>query len=504
MLPLLTAALETTQLGITISDPAGKILYTNRAEAEMHGYEPDELIGRDIRIFAPEDLWRPLDLEELRVLGSRRRETLNIRRDGTTFPTVLRSDVVLGEEERPIAVVTICEDITKRKEAERLREQLEQQLRQAQKMEAIGQLAGGIAHDFNNLLVVIQGHVELVLETLSEGTQPHGDLLQVQHAADQAASLTRQLLAFSRRQVLQPRSLQINRVIDEVMALLHRVIGETIQVRFLPQESLPRIHADRGQIEQALLNLCVNARDAMPGGGELRIRTSDVSFDDAFRDLHPWARPGHWVRIEVADTGCGMDQDTLSHCLEPFFTTKRVGKGTGLGLATVHGVIQQHKGLLNVESEVDQGSTFTLCLPAEAHQADDRATHTAGAAVGGDETILIAEDDDLVRDLARRVLTRAGYTVISATNGREAVDLFREDPKHIGLVLMDVVMPLLGGADAYEAMRRIDPAVKVLFSSGYSDQLDDPSERFGNRVRAITKPYRPDRLLQEIREILDT
>ncbi len=504
MLRMLAKAFETTQFGVTVTDPGGKILYTNQAEADMHGYAVDELIGSDVRMLAPPALASPLSKEELLRLRSRRRESVNLHRDGGIFPVHLASDMVADDDGEPMAVVTICQDLTDRRRADDERAALEGQLRQAQKMEAVGQLAGGVAHDFNNLLVVIKGHAALALKKVERESRLSYHLTQVDQAADKAAAVTRQLLAFGRRQALDPTDLCLNKVASKLHTILRRSIGENIELRLetCPADTMVRI--DPGQIEQVIINLCLNARDAIQDQGHLTVRTDSIDLDSRFCEQQSWAREGSWERLTVSDDGCGMDGETLSHVFEPFFTTKEAGKGTGLGLATVYGVVEQHDGFLHIESELGAGTTVEVYLPRIGLGGQPKAPETlvaeAPVARGHHEAVLVAEDDPRVRQVVVNVLEKAGYTVLKARDGAEAVKVFTANARRVSMVLMDLVMPVMGGRTAREHILGIRPGTRFLLTTGYATGADDLSAI--KDVPLILKPYSYQTMLKKGREVL--
>ncbi|MCP4643633.1 MAG: PhnD/SsuA/transferrin family substrate-binding protein [bacterium] len=391
-----------------------------------------------------------------------------------------------------------------RKRAEESREEMEAQLRQAQRMEAVGQLAGGVAHDFNNLLQAILGYADMALEEPAAEGLVKDDLEEIMKAGKRAATLVSQLLAFSRQQVLDMRDVDLNVVIADVMKMIRRVIGEHIALDARFARDLGTVHADRGQLEQILMNLCVNARDAMADGGKITIETENVRIDEAFCETHPWAEPGHYANLSVTDTGCGMDEETLGNVFEPFFTTKGVGEGTGLGLSTVYGLVKQHRGMIHVYSEVDAGTVFKVYLPLV-----DRATVAAGdrpegPVAGGNETVLLAEDEEIVRRLTNTILTRAGYTVLNARDGEEALRVFEDHADEIGLALLDVMMPKLGGRAVYERIREARPGIRVLFSSGYSMNAIHTDFVLDEGLALISKPFQHNELLRRVREALDS
>ncbi len=390
-----------------------------------------------------------------------------------------------------------------RQQAERDRERMEMQLRQAQKMEAVGQLAGGIAHDFNNLLQAIQGYTDLVLADLNSQDPHREELEQVKSAAQRAANLTRQLLTFSRRQVIAPVDLDLNEVIGNLMQMIRRVIGEHIQLEFVPGYGLRTIHADRGQIEQVLMNLCVNARDAMPEGGRIALATENIILDRPFCSSHPEAKIGPHVALSISDTGCGIDPSIITHIFEPFFTTKKPGQGTGLGLATVYGIVRQHEGLIVAESREGQGSRFTIYLPSVDREAAIPLESTFAEMPRGRETILLAEDDEAVRQLGKRILEQAGYRVLIASDGEEALEIFDRFQDSIDLLLLDVVMPKLGGQALMDRVRSKCARVKFLFSSGYSEGALHSGFVLEAGIDLIQKPYRAEELLRRVREVIE-
>lgn len=386
--------------------------------------------------------------------------------------------------------------------AERREKVLAAQLRQAQKMEAVGRLAGGIAHDFNNLLQAIQGYGLLASERLPDDHKAREELGEVLKAAERAAALVRQLLTFSRRSVSCAESVNLNKVILNILKLITRVLGEHIETTFIPGENLSHIHADIAQLEQVLMNLCVNARDAMPSGGKLTIETKNETLDADFCSNHPWAREGDYVRLNVTDTGAGIPRDLIEHIFEPFFTTKGIGEGTGLGLATVYGIVDQHKGMIRVYSEEDHGTAFHIYFPAGSATENALAADRDESSQGGSETILYAEDEEAVRKLVLSVLGDAGYQVVFAANGEEAIDLARRHKGQFALAILDVVMPLKGGKAVAEFLRAQWPDIPILFCSGYSDQHLTPNLFGDEKVAMIEKPFAPTALLRKIREMV--
>jgi PAS domain S-box-containing protein len=405
---------------------------------------------------------------------------------------------VVSENNQPVTLRGIFVDIT-------ARHMLEDQFRQAQKLEAIGQLAGGVAHDFNNILTVIMMQTSLLQTKENLDEQTRQGLDEIACSAERAANLTRQLLTFSRRQTKQARHLDLAELVGGMTRFLRRILGEDIllESRFAPE--LPAVHSDPGMLEQVLMNLAVNARDAMPRGGKLSVALETVALDDAHALSHPEARAGRFVRLSVGDTGSGIAPEHLPHIFEPFFTTKDVGKGTGLGLATVHGIAKQHDGWIEVESAPGRGTTFRIYLPAVEEQAEAAPMETAPPVPGGTETILLVEDEASVRDLACVVLERYGYTVLTAENGRAALDIWRQRKSRIDLVLTDLVMPGgMSGRALAEQLQAERPGLKVIFMSGYSDEIVHRQLDLQSGCRFLQKPYPPRALAEAVRRCLDS
>ncbi|MEM1349718.1 MAG: ATP-binding protein, partial [Myxococcota bacterium] len=379
---------------------------------------------------------------------------------------------------------------------------LEEQVRQAQRMESVGMLAGGIAHDFNNLLMVIRSYVEFIDEDFDEGHHIKEYLREIRHAGDRATELTRQLLAYSRQQVIESRPTNVDDLLGRIRGLLRRSIRENINLVLELGGNLPAVLVDPGQTEQVVLNLCINARDAMPEGGELTIETREVELVDARAGVAGRIEPGRYVRMTVRDTGTGIHQDNLDKIFEPFFTTKDIGQGTGLGLSTVIGIVRQQRGGVEVRSEVGAGSMFHVYLPLAQRPAS--RVHTAELpSVGGSEVVLLAEDEDTVRALAVRVLTRAGYTVLAACDGLQALELFESRADDIDIAVLDVVMPRMSGPTARQRISERRPDLPVLYSTGYSAGELPPDELADANVSVLTKPYRPRLLTSRVRDMLD-
>jgi PAS domain S-box-containing protein len=409
-----------------------------------------------------------------------------------------RGEVGCDSTGKPARIRGIVMDITERK-------RLEEQLRQSQKMEAIGQLAGGVAHDFNNILTVIHGHASLMLEGKILSATSEKSVQQIVQAAERAASLTRQLLTFSRRQVMQPRQLDLNELVSNMTMMLGRILGEDIalQLQYWPQPA--SLRADQSMMEQVLLNLAVNARDAMPKGGQLAIRIAAVEISERRATWHPEARVGNFICLSVVDTGCGITPQNLRRIFEPFFTTKEIGKGTGLGLATVYGIVKQHQGWIEVESEVAKGSTFLVYLPASAAKGAPTPAAPAEPVVrGGKETILVVEDEAPLRTLVCDVLSGYGYDTLQAESGKRALEVWREHKSKVDLLLTDLIMPeRLNGRELAEQLRTEIPELKVIFTSGYTSEIVGSDFTSQRGLKYLQKPYDPRRLALVVRECLD-
>jgi signal transduction histidine kinase len=384
------------------------------------------------------------------------------------------------------------------------RKRLEQQVLGLQKFEAIGRLAGGIAHDFNNILGAILGWAEMGLDDPLAGARARERFQKIIDQAHRATKLTSQILAFARRQVLQPRSLNLNAAVDDLTSLLHKLIGDRVEIRVLPEPVLRIVKADPAQMEQVLMNLCLNARDAMPEGGLLIIETRNVDIEEEHLRMHPEARPGPYVLLSVSDTGVGMDQATIARIFEPFFTTKEMGRGTGLGLATVYGIVKQHGGFIYVYSEPGKGTAFRLYFPGCEGRAD--AANANDAPLGlrkGSETVLLADDHEGLRQSAHEMLQELGYQVMPACNGREAVNLFSRNADRIHLVILDVMMPEMDGPHAYQEIIGLRANVPVIFSSGYAPDAVPFIAAIGKGTPVLQKPYTVRSLSQAIRAALD-
>jgi nitrogen-specific signal transduction histidine kinase len=389
----------------------------------------------------------------------------------------------------------IAEDVTDRRV-------LEDQFRQAQKMEAVGRLAGGVAHDFNNLLMVISGYAEVILANLDLGHPLHEKGRAIQLAADRATTLTRQLLAFSRKQLLELKVVDVNAIVHDMERLLRPLIGENVEFVTNLAPDAAHTRADAGQLEQVLMNLVVNAKDAMPGGGKITVQTQNIVVDETHRGAQTFIRPGRYVMLSVSDNGMGMDKETQSRIFEPFFTTKEKGKGTGLGLSTVYGIVKQSGGYVMVQSEERRGTTFQIYLPRVDGVAEKHAAPVAHAALGGTETVLLVEDEESVRQLVRETLDAKGYTVLEAENGEAGVAAAAQHDGPIALVITDVVMPGMGGRELVKNLVQTRPETKVLYLSGYTEDAILSEGTIENGAAFLQKPFTLQNLSRKVREVL--
>jgi PAS domain S-box-containing protein len=496
------AIFESTAMGSHVTDLGGRVLATNRSLEELLEYTEDELAGTSQHALTHLDE-RERDHELFEEMSAGRRESYQLekrllRRDGNAIWTHVTSSLVRDGDGNPEFTIGMVQDITRRK-------QLEDQLRHAQKMEAVGRLAGGIAHDFNNLLMVVETYGSFASERAGAGDDRlRADLDEIRKAAQRAAALTRQLLAFSRRQVLQPQVLDLNTVVGETHEMLSRLIGDHIDVVANLHALQPRVKADPDEMAQVILNLAVNARDAMPTGGRLTIETAEVELDGSEVQGPGQVAPGPYVALRVRDTGTGMDCATLSQIFEPFFTTKEDDKGTGLGLSTVYGIVTQSGGTVSVVSEPGQGATFTVCLPqvdepVPVANVEGCATDTGHSR----ETILLVEDEDAVRGALRRMLAARGYDVLEAFDAHEAIRIVKQHGRPIDLLVSDVVMPLMSGLELVEQLMQMQPGLRVLFVSGYAEEHGIGPIVAREGVELLHKPFEEEALARKVRSLLD-
>jgi two-component system cell cycle sensor histidine kinase/response regulator CckA len=473
-----------------------RFLEANHAAVAHYGYTHEEFLGMTIAdIRPPEDVPRLKDsvanASGLALSGQWRHRL----KSGRIIDVEVASHTISYGGQQ--AVLSVLQDITQRK-------QLEAQLRQSAKMEAVGMLAGGIAHDFNNLLTIINGYSHILLNALPESDPNHSAVEQIMKAGERAATLTRQLLSHSRRQVLQPKVLNLNQLLTGMEAMLRRLIGEDIELHFAHGSDIGQVYADPGQIEQVVMNLAINARDAMPRGGVLTIETSDADLGPHYSSAHNALRPGKYVALAVTDNGTGMDAETRSHLFEPFFTTKAQGQGTGLGLTTVFTIVKQSGGGMEVSSEPGRGTTVKMYLPRMDQPAAMETETPVAKAARGSETILLVEDEEQVRNLVRDTLRREGYKVLDAPSAAEARRIAAAHKGPIHLLIADVVMPKEGGRELAASLALRRPAIKVLFMSGYTDQSTANGVLGAGESAFIQKPFTPAALSTKVREILET
>ena len=501
----LHAIMESAADGIITIDEGGQIESFNHAAELLFGYTPDEVIGRNIRILMPEPhrgghdgyLKRYLDTGQARIIGVGSRELGGLRKDGTQFPMDLAiSEMTAGDRRRFIGIVR---DISERKEQQA-------QLKQSQKMEAVGQLTGGIAHDFNNLLTTILGNLELQSDRIEDNEPARAFAEAATRAALRGADLTQRLLAFSRNQPLNPKSINVNQLMPNTTELMRRTLGEDIEIEMVLGGGLWNAMMDQAQLENTILNLSINSRDAMPDGGRLTIETANVRLDQEYSDTRDEVTPGQYVMVAVSDTGTGMPPEVLEKAFDPFFTTKEVGKGTGLGLSMVYGFIKQSGGHMAIYSELGDGTTVKLYLPkaTEADTPRPVAGRRSKAMPVGDEIILVVEDDPDVRRFLATSLEMLGYNILEAEDGPQARSVLNETSR-IDLLLTDVVLPRgMNGREVADAARAHHPEIKVLFTSGYTENAVIHHRKVDEGVELLSKPYTRQVLAQRVRQVLDT
>jgi PAS domain S-box-containing protein len=500
---LLRATMSSISDGVIACDPKGQVIFLNPAAQNLTGWSPEEAQGQSLSMILSivnevsrhrVEVSADKALREGVVVGFGNTKVL-IAKDSSERLIDDRAAPIRDEQGTIVGVILVLRDISNFK-------RLEKQFLQAQRMEAVGRLAGGVAHDFNNLLTIISGYSELALQ---KDPADREMIKEIQRAGERAASLTRQLLAFSRQQVLAPQVLNLNAVIGNMEKMLVRLIGEDVRLETALDQSLGRVKADPGQIEQVLMNLAVNSRDAMPQGGKLTIKTSNAHLDEAFAKSHPEVQTGRYVLLAISDTGCGMNQETLSRIFEPFFTTKGPGQGTGLGLATVYGIIKQSGGYIYVDSEPGRGSTFKIFLPQVESMILNRKSQLGiSKSPGGHETVLLVEDENTLRILIRRTLEMKGYKVLEAEEAEDALQLSARHQGPIHLLLSDVVMPRMSGRELADRLGPLRSEMKVLYLSGYTN---DAVVRHGlseGEIEFLQKPFTPDVLARKVREVLDS
>lgn len=497
---LVVALLESASQAIVSIDRTGKIVLANPRTEEIFGYNRAELLGNTIEMLLP-DAKRAAHTRERSEYFSRPHvrpmgigmELAGRRKDGTEFPVEVSLSYV--EIEQDIYGIAFVSDISQRKT-------LEEQLQHAQKMEAVGRLAGGVAHDFNNMLTVISGYNRMLLDELSPGDPLRDYAEEAITAADRAAELTNQLLTFSRRQIVQPRVVNVNTVVSHAEKMLRRLIGEDIELVLRLGHDVGNIKVDPGHLEQAIVNLAVNSRDAMPLGGRLTVESSNVHLDENYARSHVGVKPGEFVMIAVSDNGTGMDEKTRRHIFEPFFTTKEKGKGTGLGLATVYGIVKQAGGDIWVYSEPGQGTVFKLYFPRVREEAAETSAPEPVGPVATQETVLLVEDEQSVRELTFKMLQKLGYRILTANGGAEALEISRSHTGPISILVTDVVMPGMSGRQLADVLKASRPEMKVLFLSGYTEDTIVHHGVLDENVQFLPKPFSREVLGRKLRAVL--
>jgi PAS domain S-box-containing protein len=494
----LAAAVDQAAEAILTTDRAGHVTYVNAAFARMTGYPVSEILGNNPSLLREHIAPGPLaEMSAALIAGESWAGLTVLRRiDGASIDVDMTVAPLRDADGAIVGSVAVARDVSHERA-------LEVQLVQAQRMEAVGRLAGGIAHDFNNILTAISGFAELAAAELPEDHSVAPDIAQILRASDRAAALTKELLAFGRRQVMQAKLLSLNDILDGLTPMLARLIGEDVELVVDKDPEMGLTMADRAQLEQVIVNLAVNARDAMPDGGRLTLATSNVSLDATDARMHVGAAAGPYVRLTVADTGTGMTPEVLEHAFEPFYTTKERGKGTGLGLSTVIGIVSQSLGYVDVNSELGAGSTFTVNLPR--FRGDSPPDDTVASAVrgkGGLETILVAEDEDAVREFVQRVLSSAGYRVVTAPNGAKALEAAAVLPR-LDLLFTDVVMPGMTGVQLAEALAQLRPNLAIVYASGYAEESVLRAALDTDHMPFLAKPFTADALIAGVREALD-
>ena len=502
---MLVHTIKSVREAVSVTDLDDNILFVNEAFIKIYGYNEKELIGKNISLIrSPHNdpaLVKRIQPETISKgwIG----ELINRRKNGEDFPIYLSTSVIHDEKKNPIALVGIASDLSERKE-------IEAQLRQSQKMDAVGKLAGGIAHDFNNILSIINGYSDLALQEIGESHRLYKKINQVRNAGEKASNLVKQLLAFSRKQIIETKIIDINKLIADWDSVFTRLIGEDIETQIKLDRDIGMIKADPNQLEQVFVNIILNARDAInqktdiASEKQITIQTRNVNLNKKFTDKHKGSSSGVYVEISISDTGIGIPNGTKEKIFEPFFTTKEEGKGTGLGLSMVYGIVKQNNGSIYVDSKPDKGTTFNIYWPiVESEISETTKKHMKEKIVGGNEAILIVEDEADVRDVASETLQSVGYNIFEAANGIEALEYIKHNGSQLSLVITDVIMPGMGGKELAEKIKQIQPDLKVLFTSGYTDQDIVAGGKHNHTINFLHKPYSIHELSKKVRELIE-
>ena len=502
---MLVHTIKSVREAVSVTDLDDNILFVNEAFIKIYGYSEEELIGKNISLIRSpnneHDMVKRIHPETIEKgwIG----ELINRRKNGEEFPVYLSTSVIRDDDKNPIALVGIASDLTERKI-------IEAQLRQSQKMDAVGKLAGGIAHDFNNILSIINGYSDLALQEIDDSHKLYKKLSQVRNAGEKASILVKQLLAFSRKQIIETKIVNINKLISDWNSVFIRLIGEDIETQIDLDRDIGLIKADPNQLEQVFVNIILNARDAInqktdiASEKQVKIQTRNVRLNKKFTDRHKGSNSGHYIEISISDTGIGIPNGTKDKIFEPFFTTKEEGKGTGLGLSMVYGIVKQNNGSIYVDSKQDKGTTFRIYWPiVESEISETGVKRIKEKIVGGNETILIVEDESEVRDVASETLQSVGYKIFEAANGIEALDYIKHNGSKLSLVITDVIMPGMGGKELAENIKKIRPDLKVLFTSGYTDQKIIQSDKLKSDINFLHKPYSIHELSRKVRELIE-
>ena len=495
---------------VIATDADGIITFLNPIAEAVTGWPGDEAVGKPLKevfCIVNEYTRAPVDDPVHKVLQTGAivglaNHTVLIGRNGKEVPIDDSGAPIKDNAGRILGVVLVFRDISESKQSDKERAILQEQLAQAQKMESVGRLAGGVAHDFNNMLGVIIGHAELAMEQLDQASPAYEDMMAVRKAAQRSADLTRQLLAFARQQTSAPMVLDLNKTVDKMQHMIHRMIGEDIEFKFVPAENLYPVKIDPSQIDQIVTNLCVNSRDAIKGTGKIVIETQNTVLDDDCAQ-RTGCTPGGYVMLAVTDTGSGIAKKDIKNLFEPFFTTKKIGEGTGLGLSTVYGIVKQNNGYIEVDSEPGQGASFRICLPQSREGCHQEAARLSLEIAGGNETVLLVEDEGAILNLVKAVLQRYGYHVLVAGTPRDALSLVKACKEPIHLVVTDVVMPEMNGWELKEALQKLIPEAKILFMSGYTANIVADRGVLEKDVEFLQKPFSKESLAKKVREVLD-